>query len=177
MKTKIGIYLAEDVARHFKVATRRLGLTKSDLVNEALRTYFDPPAPAKDRGEEALNLVKGLAKRIRRMQREAEVSAEMLALFVRYYLTITPPLHESERQSAKALGRKRYAIFIRQIANRITSDKGMLADVIRTIVATHPHLVAEAMAGLRREDAIGDMFPGNEHAAQPAEHAENLAHA
>jgi hypothetical protein len=177
MKTKIGIYLAEDVARRFKVAARRLGLTKSDLVNEALRVYFDPPAPVKDRGEVALNLVKGLAKRIRRMQREAEVAGEMLVLFVRYYLMITPPLHESERSSAEALGRERHAIFIRQIAKRITSDKGMLADVIRTIVATHPHLVADAMAELRRENAIGDMFPGNGYAAPPAERAENLAHA
>jgi hypothetical protein len=177
MKTKIGIYLTEDVARRFKVATRRLGQTKSDLVNEALRVYFDPPAPEKDQGEVALNLVKGLAKRIRRMQREAEVAGEMLALFVRYYLMITPPLHESERPSAEALGRERYAIFIRQIASRVTSDKGMLADVIRTIVATHPHLVAEVMAEARRRDAIGDLFPANGHATQPAEHAENLAHA
>jgi hypothetical protein len=177
MKTKIGIYLSEDVAKRFKVATRRLGLTKSDLVNEALRVYFDPPAPEKDQGEETLSLVKGLAKRIRRMHREVEVAGEMLALFMRYYLMITPPLHESERPSAEALGRERYAIFIRQIAKRITSDKGMLADIIRTIVATHPHLVAEAMAELRRENAIGDMSPGNGHAAQAAEHAENLAHA
>jgi hypothetical protein len=75
MKTKIGIYLAEDVARRFKVATRRLGLTKSDLVNEALRRFFDPPAPERDQSEEIFRLVKGLAKRIRRMQREVEVAS------------------------------------------------------------------------------------------------------
>jgi hypothetical protein len=83
--------------------------------------------------------------------------SETLALFVRYSLLVTAPIQESERQAAEALGRKRYEVFIREVAKRVTSDKGMIADVIRTMVRTHPHLVAEAMAEARREIAVGGM--------------------
>jgi hypothetical protein len=171
MKTKIGIYLSADVARRFKVATRRRNATKSGLVNEALRRLFQPPAPEADRGDEILQLLTSLAKRLRRLQRELLVMTETLALFVRYSLMISPPIPESEREAAEALGRKRYEVFIREIAQRVTSDKGMIADVIRTIVRTHPHLVAEAMTEARSENAIGDMFPSNGHGVGGMSHA------
>jgi hypothetical protein len=177
MKTKIGVYLTDDVARRLKGATRRRRATKSDLVNEALRRLFDPPAPAQDRSEEILRLVQGLAKRLRRLHRELQVTSETLALFVRYYLMVAPPIQESERRAAEALGRERYAVFIRQIAKRITSDKGMITEVVRTIVMTHPHLVAEAMAEARGQKAIRDMFLADGQASRPGECAENPSHA
>jgi hypothetical protein len=169
MKTKIGIYLSTDVARRFKIAIRRRSATKSDLVNEALRRFFHPPEA--DRSDETLQLMTRLEKRVRRLQREGLVMSETLALFVRYSLMVTAPIPESERQAAEALGRKRYEVFIREVAKRITSDKGMIADVIRTIVTTNPHLVAEAMAEARREDAVGDMFPSNGHSVGGMSHA------
>ena len=176
MKTKIGIYLSNDVARRFKVATRRLNATKSGLVNEALCRFFDPP-PETDRNDEILRLLKELAKRLRRLQREIDVMTETLALFVRYFLMITPPLPESERTAAEALGRERYEIFVRQIAKRIASDNGLITDVMRSIVETHPYLVAEAVAEARKQNAVGELFPANGHGIQPVERAENLAHA
>ena len=171
MKTKIGIYLSADVARRFRIATRRRNATKSDLVNEALRRFFQPPAPEADRSDEVLQLMTRLEKRLRRLQRELLVTTETVALFVRYSLMVTAPIPESERQDAEALGRKRYEVFIREVAKRVTSDKGMIADVIRTIVRTHPHLVAEAMAEARREDVVGDMFPSNGHGVGGMSHA------
>jgi hypothetical protein len=171
MKTKIGIYLSADVARRFKFATRRRNATKSDLVNEALRRFFHPPAPETDRSDEILRLLMKLAKQLRRLQRDALVMSETLSLFVRYSLMVTAPIPESERQAAEALGHKRYEVFIREVALRVASDKGMIADVIRTIVRTHPHLVAEAVAEARNENAIGDMFPSNGHGVGGMSHA------
>jgi hypothetical protein len=171
MKTKIGIYLSANVARRFKIATRRRNATKSDLVNEALRRLFDPPAPGADRSDEVPQLMTRLEKRLRRLQRELLVTTETVALFVRYSLMVMAPIPEGERQAAEALGRKRYEVFIREVALRVASDKGMIADVIRTIVRAHPHLVAEAMAEARREDAVGDMFPSNGHGVGSMSHA------
>lgn len=82
MKTKIGIYLEEDVARRFKVATRQPGVTKSGLVNEALRRLFNQ-SPEGAPSEEVSRRLTGLAKRLRQMHRELQVTTETLALFVR----------------------------------------------------------------------------------------------
>ena len=171
MKTKIGVYLTDDVARLFKRAMKRPGATKSGLVNEALRLFLTPP-PEKRSSDEILQHLKRLAKRLRQVHREAEVMSETLALFVRYFLTMPPPLPASERKAAEALGRERYQIFIEQITKRITSESGMIADVLRTIVMTHPHLVAEAAADVRRQGAVGAA-----HGVSPSERVEGFSHA
>jgi hypothetical protein len=176
MTLKIGVYLTDDVARRFRVILRRSGMTKSGLVNEALTRFFHPP-PTRDPGEEVLRALGALGKRVRRLHRETEVITETLALFVRYFLIVTPPLQESERPAGEALGRERYQVFIRQIAQRLVSDKGLISDVMQTIVATRPDLAARAMAEAEAENASGLLPFGDAHASQPCEPCEGASHA
>jgi hypothetical protein len=70
MTLKIGVYLTDDVARRFKVALRRSRTTKSALVNEALARFLSPPA-AREPGQEVLQALSAVAKRVRRLHREA----------------------------------------------------------------------------------------------------------
>jgi hypothetical protein len=173
MKTKIGVYLTKDVARRLKVVMRRHGATKSDIVNEALRQLFDPPPPVRDPSDEILQRVKAMETRLRHTQRNTVIISEMLGLFVRYYLTIALPVPKSEQETAKALGRERYKIFIQQVAKIIASDRGLLPDVIRAFVVTHPDLVASALAEARRQEAGS----AGAHAAQAGAPTEGLSHA
>ena len=151
MKTKIGIYLEDDVARRFRVAVRQPGATKSALVNEALRRFLNP-APEGAPSEEVSRRLAGLAKRLRQMHRELQVTTETLALFARYVLTVTPPPPEEERHEAEVVGRKRYEVLIREVGRRIASDHTLVSEVIRSFALTHPDLVARAVA----EAAIAD---------------------
>ena len=132
MKTKIGVYLTKDVAKQLKAAVRRTGATKSDIVNEALARLLDV-APVKDPGDEVLRRLTGLARSLRRIHREVEVVAETLALHVRQFLMITPPLPESDRHEAEKLGCERYRVFLAQVAKRITSDTGMVSEIMQTV--------------------------------------------
>lgn len=178
MTLKIGVYLTDDVARRFKVALKRSGATKAALVNEALARLLDPP-PANDPGQEVLQALKALRKRVRYLQRDSWVAGEMLAQFIRYFLMITPPLSESEREAAEALGRERYEIFVRQIARRIGSDKGLIADVMRIVVENHPDLVARAVAEAvaRDRSASGELPLGIVQLQQPGEVGRSVSHA
>jgi hypothetical protein len=67
---KIGVYLTDDVARRFRVALRHSRTTKSTLVNEALARFLSPPA-AREPGQEVLQALSAVAKRVRRLHREA----------------------------------------------------------------------------------------------------------
>ena len=169
MTLKIGVYLTDDVARRFRVALKRSGMTKSALVNEALAHLLDPP-PANEPGQDELRVLRAVLKRVRQVQREALVLTETLALFIRYFLMVTPPLPESEREAAEALGRERYEIFVRQIARRIGSDTGLITDVMRTIVETHPELAARAVAeaAARERSASGELPLGVVRPGSPA---------
>ncbi len=130
MKTKIGIYLTDDVARRLDRAVRAGG-TKSDIVNTALERFLDP-ASAKRPYAEVLARLDAQRKRLRRIGRELEVIAEAFALFVRYFLMVTPPLPESEQEEARQLGRARLNVFLREVGRRVASDGGWVADVMQS---------------------------------------------
>ena len=130
MKTKIGVYLTDDVARHLRRAVRAGG-TKSDIVNAALERFLDP-ASVKGPYAEVLARLDAQRKRLRRIGREVEVIAEAFALFVRYFLMVTPPRPESEQEEARQLGRARLNVFLRAVGRRVASDGGWARDVMQT---------------------------------------------
>lgn len=178
MTLKIGVYLTDDVARRLRVALKRPGTTKSALVNEALAHFLDPP-PANETGQDEVRALRALLKRVRQVQRETLVLTETLAMFIRYFLMITPPLPESEREAAETVGRERYEIFVKQIARRIGSDTGLINDVVRTIVETHPELAARAVAeaAARERSASGELPLGVGQLGQRCEIGGGVSHA
>ena len=151
MTTKIGVYLTDDVAKLLKMAVRRAGATKSDIVNEALRRFLDPKGD-NDQDGEVIGRLKGLAKAVRRLHRDVQIVAETLALHIRQFLMITPPVPKADQDAAMKLGRERYKVFIAQIAKRIASDDGMMAEIMETIAETHGDR-------FRQPTSNGDMPP------------------
>ena len=178
MTLKIGVYLTDDVARRFNLELRRSRTTKSALVNEALARFLNPPV-ATEPGHEVHGTLSSLVRRVGRLHREAIVTSETLALFVRYYLMVAPPLPEGERRAAEAVGRKRYEVFVREVTKRVASDTGLVTDVMRTIVATHPDLAARAMAeAAARDSSASPQLPLGDHpAGQPCRAGEGASHA
>jgi hypothetical protein len=136
MKPKIGVYLTTDVAKLLKLAVKRSGATKSDIVNEALARFLDPQ-PEKDPGGEVLLRLARQAKLLRRIHRDVEIVAETLALYIRQFLMITPPVPKIDQDAAMKLGRERYEVFIEQIAKRVASDSGMVQEIMEKIAETH----------------------------------------
>jgi hypothetical protein len=51
---------------------------------------------------------------------------ESLALFIRYYLTITPQLPRSEQEPARSLGHQRFEFFIAQVGRRLAGGQNIV---------------------------------------------------
>src|SRR5690606_31478160 len=76
----------------------------------------------KDGKSEIAAIVSRLDRMTRQMERLADDAAaqtETLALYILYYLCITPPLPEEARAGAEALGRQRFDHFIAQVGGRL----------------------------------------------------------
>jgi hypothetical protein len=93
----------------------------------------------------------GLARRLNEISRalaavarDQTVATETLALFVRYFLTATPPVPDSDQESARLTGRKRYEVFIAEIGRRVAEDRRLAAEVLQTIPIDQPDLFAVA---------------------------------
>ncbi len=141
MKPRLNIYLDDHTAAQLALLSKRPGTNKSRIVNDALDRFFNP-----EKDQESTNaLIRRLdrmSKALDRLDRNQSVAVETLALFIRYFLTITPPLPETDQAVAHALGRERFEVFAAQVGRRLAQDKNLLSEVLETIADTRPDLFA-----------------------------------
>ena len=60
-----------------------------------------------------------LTRAIERLERDFYISTEALALFVKFWLTTTPPLSDTMRDAAQAKGRECYEGFVDALGRRL----------------------------------------------------------
>jgi len=121
-KPRINVHISQASWRTLDELTRRPGVSKASIVDAALQSFFAPEA-AERRDDVILRRLDRLDGRLDRLERDLNVNAETLALFIRYYMTMTPPLPEQEREAAQALGKERFEYFIEQVTRRLASSE------------------------------------------------------
>lgn len=142
-KKRYTLYLSRPLARQFDLIARQRHGGKSALVEEALRASL---APDQHPGVEDVlaRRLDELSKSVGTIRRDVAIATETLALFVRYYLTITPPLPQSEQEPARLLGKERFQVFVAQIGRRLAGDQRLVSEVLETIAINEPDLFATA---------------------------------
>jgi len=146
------------------VARERQG-AKSALFEEALRASLEP------RQHDGLNEV--LARRLNELHRavarqssDQNVATETLALFARYFLTVTPPIPEDDQESARLTGRKRFEVFLAEIGRRVAEGRRHVAEVLQTVPVDQADLFATAPGDTARRNA---QLTSNGRATGPGE--------
>jgi AcrR family transcriptional regulator len=132
----------ETAARLTLVANYRKG-AKSALVEEALAIYLDPER-RRVLDDATLRRLDTQSKSLSMIARDVAISTETLSLFVRYFLTITPPLPHPEQSAARAIGRQRFEVFVAQVGRRLGTDNRLISEVLEAIVAHNPDLLGIA---------------------------------
>ena len=143
-KKRYTLYLSPPLARKFELVARQRHGAKSALVEEALRASLEPAAGAGRRGGPRPPAQRAAQGGRQRIGRDVAIVTETLALFVRYFLTITPPLPQSEQEPARLLGKERFEVFVAQIGRRLAEDRRLVSEVLETIAANQPDLFATA---------------------------------
>src|SRR5512145_3010883 len=140
-KKRYSVLLPQELAERFeRVAGLRHG-SKSAIVEEALDRRLNP-----DKypfiGDALLRRLDEQSRSLATLKRDTVIIAEMVSLFVRYFLTITPPLGEREQQPARALGKERFQVFVAQIGRRLASDRRLVSEVLASINLNNPDTFA-----------------------------------
>ena len=100
------------------------------VVETALDSYLSPDGA--DRLEAALaRRLDRMARQLERLERHVTISNETLALFVRFWLTHTPPLPDTAQTAAQAKGRERYDGFIEAVGRRLARGKTLADEITR----------------------------------------------
>lgn len=142
-KKRYTLYLSRPLARQFDLIAQKRNGAKSALVEEALRASLEPQQhPGIEEG--LARRLNELSKSVATIKRDVAIATETLALFVRYYLTITPPLPQSEQEPARLLGKERFQVFVAQIGRRLAGDQRLVSEVLETIAVNDPDLFVTA---------------------------------
>jgi hypothetical protein len=174
MKPKLSVYLSDHVAKRLVLAASRPGTNKSAIVDAALDRFLNPERDQS--GDAALiRRLDRMSRQLDRVDRDLSITAETVALFVRYYLTITPPLPSGDQDAARALGRERFEVFVAQIGKRVASGGRLVADVMERMSSSNPDLFVrnlEEGAPLGQPTTASDMKPrAMDATGEPPEHS------
>ncbi len=133
MRDRLNLSLpVEMIAQINELATRKR-LTRSAIVEAAVASFLSPDGA--DRMEAAFaRRLDRLTRQVQRLERNSGISTEALALFVRFWLTITPPLPEDGQASAQAKGRERYEGFIEALGRRLNQGRTLMDEIPRDVV-------------------------------------------
>jgi predicted DNA-binding protein len=142
-KKRYSVLLSEEVAERFERVARLRRGAKSAVVEDALDRRLNPEKYPLV-GDALLRRLDEQAASLAVIKRDAAIITEMISLFVRYFLTVTPPLAEREQQPARTLGKERFQVFVAQIGRRLASDRRLVSEVLEAIAVHNPDLFATA---------------------------------
>jgi hypothetical protein len=113
----MNVYLSPELLQEVADFAARKKLSQSAIMEAAIMSFMSPDGT--ERREAAFTRrLDRLIRQIQRLERNTGVTMETLALFVRFLLTITPPLPPDAQASAQAKGQKRYAEFVEALGRR-----------------------------------------------------------
>jgi len=135
MRERFNVYLPSTMLRELsKIAdkkARTVGkkkVSRSAIVEAAVASYLSPDGA--DRKEAAYTRrLDRLSRQLMRLERNVGITAETLALFVRFWLIITPPLPPEGQGAAQTKGRERFEGFIETLGRRLQSGESFLAEI------------------------------------------------
>ena len=178
-KKRYALYISRALASKFDLVAEKRHGSKSAMLEEALRLSLEPEkVPGVE--EVLVRRLDELHRVVGIVNRDVAIVTEPLALFVRYFLMITPPLPQSEQEPARLLGRERFQVFVAQVGRRLATDHRLVTEVLETIASNNPDLFATAAddAPLRGRAAGNGNGAHREAAAamEPTESKEDTGH-
>ena len=116
MRTKHTFRLPPDLMGKMADYAARKGVTQSLVVEAALARRLDR-----------------MTRHMERIERHVDISNEALAVFVRFWLTSTPPLPDAALPAAQAKGRERYEGYIEAVGRRLARGRKLTDEIVRDV--------------------------------------------
>jgi len=132
MRGKYTFRLPLELANRLEECAATKRVPQVQIVETALGSFLSPDGA--DRLEAALaKRLDRMTRAIERLERHSTITNETLALFIRFWLTHTPPLPDTAQTAAQIKGRERYESFIETIGRRLAHGRSLLDEITQEI--------------------------------------------
>lgn len=137
MRNRLNVYFSPELLKQISDLADRKNLSRSAIVEAAVISFLSPDGV--DRKEAAFaRRLDRLSRQVQRLERDVGLTAETLALFVRFWLTITPPLPNEAQAAAQIKGRERFEGFVETLGRRLQKGQSFLREIPDDIVRGAP---------------------------------------
>lgn len=128
MRDRLNLTLPSELILRVNELAERRKLPRSAIVEAAVASFLSPDAA--DMREAAFTRrLDRLSRQAARIERDLRVTADTLALFVRFWLTVTPPLPADAQAAAQIKGRERYEGFVETLGKRLQKGQSFLREI------------------------------------------------
>jgi hypothetical protein len=128
MRDRVNVTLPVELLDRINEIAARKKLPRSAII-EAAVTSFLSPDNAEVQEAAITRRLDRLSRQTARTERDLRVTADMLALFIRFWLTITPPLANDAQSAAQIKGRERFDGFIETLGRRLQKGSNVLREI------------------------------------------------
>lgn len=131
-KQRLSVYLDPDVMKALAAYAARRDQSLSLIAEAGIASFLSPDAAERQEAATTKRLDQ-LDRRLTRMERDLGISVEMLAVFVRFWLTTTPALPEPAAQAARAKSSERYEAFVAALGRRLAKGPKLRQEISEDI--------------------------------------------
>ena len=131
-KQRLSVYLEPEVMKALAAHAARRDQSRSLIAEAAIASFLSPDAAERQEAVTTKRLDQ-LDRRMTRMERDVGISVEMLAVFVRFWLTTNPPLPEPAQAAARAQAGERYDAFVAALGRRLAKGPKLRQEISEDI--------------------------------------------
>ncbi|MFE3839210.1 CopG family transcriptional regulator [Pseudogemmobacter sonorensis] len=131
-RTRINVYLAPDLLGEVKTLAFRRKVAQSKIVEAAVASFLSGDTGEQLEAAMSRRLDK-LGRQIDTLDEDLAVLGETISLFIRFWLTITPPLPEGSQSAARTKGAERFEGFMQTLGKRLATGDRFLKELARDI--------------------------------------------
>ena len=154
-RTRLNVFLERDHAKRLDELAAMKGLSKSSIIAAALSSFLSPDSG--DRREAAIaKRLDRLSDQFAKLERDQNILIETVALYVRYFLTVSSPVPESHQDAARAQGRVRFEQFIAQLGRHLMKGRSLVKEVHEEIVPDQSQFFAVPEEELAANSGAGE---------------------
>jgi hypothetical protein len=127
-KARLNLLIDPEMLSQLTAFADRKGQPKSLVAEAAIASFLSPDA-ADPRQAVFVRRLDVITRQVERLERDHSITLETLALFIRFWLIVTPSLPESAQAAAQAKGRERYESFLETLGRRLAKGQSFLGEV------------------------------------------------
>lgn len=126
---RLNVFIQPEHSKRLDELAAMKGVSKSSIVAAALASWLSPDAA--DQREAAIaKRLDRLSRQAERLERDQSIAIETLALFIRYFLTVSTPVPEAHQDAARAQGKARFEQFVEQLGRHLLRGRSLVRNVV-----------------------------------------------